>query len=86
MSKDNNKIRICLNNIKKISSDLTIIHHFHKYIKIKFEKNNIFCINDFIFTQPNKFSCNKSSSKLELDFNNELIVQQLFEISEVYKK
>ncbi|MBD3249156.1 hypothetical protein GF336_03865 [Candidatus Woesearchaeota archaeon] len=52
---DNEKdMRIDLKKIRSLDADYTVLHHFHRYISTSYEKDNIFCIGNFIFHRPGK--------------------------------
>ena len=67
MPKENKQIGIDLEKVKSLKADCSIIHHFHKYIKTKYEQDRIFCLGDFIFHRPNKLPQKRESSFLSMN-------------------
>lgn len=73
---------INLENIKSIGANISIVHHFHKYIKTNYEKYNIYCIGDFIFSRPELLPEERNSCFLYINQNNVKLIK--FKNNEVY--
>jgi hypothetical protein len=82
------KIGIDLEAIKRLNSNITIIHHFHKYIKTEYEKNNIFIIGDLIFKRDGYLPPERDTGLLTIDFlgnGNSICKMVKFKVSNFYK-
>jgi hypothetical protein len=81
------KLNLDLNKIKRLNSDIIVIHHPHVYLKTKYEKDNIFIIGDFIFKSSNKkLKPDRKSAVLEILIKNNKVKISLikFKVNEIY--
>lgn len=76
---------IDLKLIKNLNSDVAVIHHFHKYIKTDYEKNNIFILGDFIFKRDGCLPVDRDSSLLQIDIQEKAGCELIkFKVNEIY--
>ncbi|MFW6233302.1 MAG: CapA family protein [Nanoarchaeota archaeon] len=76
------ELGINLYEVQKLGADYSIVHHFHKYIKTKYEKKNIFCIGDFIFNRPDKLPLDRKSGYVKI--SDGVVKCHNFSVGDVY--
>lgn len=74
----NKNLGVDLKKLKELNADYTVVHHFHRYVRTNYEKNNMFCLGDFIFYRPGNLPLNRKSCYLE---GNKL---KYFKVGDVY--
>jgi hypothetical protein len=67
MPKHNNSIGIDLAKVKSLNADVSVIHHFHRYVPTHYENDNIYCLGDFLFCRRGRLPDDRESSYLEID-------------------
>jgi|GEM_PF-2856741 len=84
---ENDDIGIDLDRINKLNADISIVHHFHKYIKTEYERNNIFCLGDFLFNRPGKLEPKRPSATVivKQTGNGLMANSKTFQVDEVYE-
>ncbi len=66
MPEDEQSAGINLEMIQSLDADYTVIHHFHRYLKTTYEKDNIFCIGNLIFHRPGKFQKKRNTCFIQV--------------------